>query len=66
MPMVSTHHVVCDLCGNYAGWNPWPSVLEAITAAKRLGWDVIQSESRTYPGSQNTYAKCSYCLEAGG
>jgi len=64
--MVQTHHVVCDLCQNYAGWNPWPSSLEAITYARRLGWEVLTTESKTQPGRQNVYAKCPYCLEAGG
>ena len=63
MGMVSTHHVVCDLCSNYAGWNPWPSTLEAITAARRLGWEVRTSESKTYPGQQVVHAVCPYCLE---
>ena len=65
MPMEQTHHVVCDLCRNYAGWNPWPTTVEAITAAKRLGWTVRTLESTSWPGTQVVVAKCPNCLEAG-
>lgn len=62
MAVVTTYHVVCDGCSNYAGWNPWGSCLEATTAARRLGWEVKTSESKTYPGTQNVAAKCPPCL----
>lgn len=63
MPLSTTYAVVCDLCGNYAGWNPWPSSVEAITAARRLDWEITLSNSKTNPGQQNVYAVCFNCKE---
>jgi hypothetical protein len=66
MPMLMTYSVVCDVCGNYAGWNPWPSSVEAITAARRLDWVVTLSENKTNSGQQTVHAVCANCKESRG
>lgn len=64
MALETAYHVVCDGCQNYAGYNPYRSMREAVYNAGRLGWQVKETESKTYPGTVDVAALCSYCLAA--
>jgi hypothetical protein len=64
MPLETFYHVVCNTCRNYAGYNPYSSTVEALTNARRLGWDVVVTDSISYPGQPVVRATCADCLEA--
>jgi len=66
MGLETSYYLICDGCRNYAGYNPSDSVLQVITNARRLGWEVVSTESKTRPGSQEVAAMCGYCYAAQG
>lgn len=58
MPLETTYHVCCDKCGNYCGYLPVFSLVEALNNCNRLGW--YKSES-TVRGSTKYYFLCPNC-----
>jgi len=66
MGLETSYYLVCDGCRNYAGYSPADSVILAINNAKRLGWSIVSTESKTYPGTQAVQAVCGYCFAAQG